>query len=157
MTRKAKPAAEARRCEAPDCDVDFVPQRSTARYHSTTCRSRAARSRKAAEDNAAEEAKTGTDAEHELVRAVRLELEKSKATTTIAGQLALQVARRIANPDTTGISTLSKELRTLVAEACGPAQAKDASPTPVAKAEPDEVEKARRRREEKAAKAAEQS
>lgn len=155
MTRKAKPAAEARRCEAPDCKVDFVPKRSTARYHSTTCRSRAARSRKAAEDNAAEEAKTGTDSEHELVRTVRLELEKSNGTMTIAGQLALQVARRIANPDTTGISTLSKELRALVAEACGPAEPKDSTPAP--KAEPDEVEKARRRREEKAAKAAEQA
>lgn len=157
MTRKVKPAAEARRCEAPDCEVDFVPQRSTARYHSTTCRSRAARSRKAAEDNAAEEAKTDTPAEHELVRTVRLELEKADGTMTIAGQLALQVARRIANPDTTGISTLSKELRALVAEACGPTEPSDPPPGPAVKAEPDEVEKARRRREEKAAKAAEQS
>ncbi|MGH3976995.1 MAG: hypothetical protein ACRDS9_27300 [Pseudonocardiaceae bacterium] len=159
MSRKPKapPAAEREsvRCEAPDCKVDFVPKRSTARYCTTTCRSRAARSRKAAEDNAAEETKTGTDAEHELVRAVRLELDKAKATMTVAGQLALQVARRIANPETSGISALSKELRELLAEACGPAQPVNSGPPP--KVEEDEVDKARRRREEKAARAAEKS
>lgn len=105
-------------CAAPDCSVEFTPKRSTAKYHSTTCRQRASRGRKAAaaEKVVAVDPDTGS-AEHGLVRAVRRELEAAGADETVAGQLALQLARRIANPEEAGLSALSKELRSLLAEA----------------------------------------
>jgi hypothetical protein len=105
-----------KRCEGPDCEVEFEPKRSTAKYHSATCRQRAARDRKAAAESVAADAEAGK-AEHTLVRAVRKELEDAEALDTVAGQLALQIARRIANPECTGVSTLSKELRALLSGA----------------------------------------
>lgn len=132
-------------CEAPDCDRCFEPKRSTARFCSATCRQRAARARKAAEAQAREEAKTDTPAEHDLVRAVRLELEKADAVMTVPGQVALQLARKMANPDESGLSALAKELRVVLAEATGAM-----TPVPAGEVEPedDEVTKARRAREE---------
>lgn len=140
--------ADLKRCEGPGCEVDFEPKRSTARFHSATCRQRAGRERKAAESAAAADsvAKTG-DAEHGLVRAVRQELLDAEALDTVAGQLALQMARRIADPEAAGISTLSKELRSLLAEAKGAAPA-GPEPDPEPVEEEDEVTKARRAREE---------
>jgi len=136
-----------KRCEALSCDVAFTPQRSTAQYCSATCRQRAARARKAAADGAKQEKKTGTNAEHSLVKAVRLDLEKADAFDTVAGQLALQIARRIADPESTGISTLSKELRALLAEAKGEQSIPEGQP-PEPEPEEDELEKARRQRAE---------
>jgi hypothetical protein len=67
---------------------------------------------------------------------------------TVAGQLALQVARRIADPDASGVSTLSKELRALLSEATAKQPAAGEAPTaPAAEAE-DEVTRARRQRDE---------
>lgn len=141
--------AELKRCEGPDCEVEFEPKRSTARFHSPTCRQRAGRARKAAEAEAAAEKDAGGDAEHGLVKAVRKELVEAEALDTVAGQLALQVARRIADPECSGVSGLSKELRALLAEAKG---ATPPDPAPEGGAEPveeeDEVTKARRQREE---------
>ena len=141
------------RCEADGCDNDFEPKRSTARFCSATCRQRAARQRKAAIANAEDESKTDTPAEHGLVKAVRLDLEKAKAIDTVPGQLALQFARRMANPDETGLSAMSKELRLLLAEARAESQTSgggddSSSASTPADAEPDEVTKARRKREE---------
>lgn len=140
-------------CAAPDCSVEFTPKRSTAKYHSPTCRQRARRASKAAEAEKVVPVDPDTgNAEHGLVRAVRKELEEASADDTVAGQLALQLARRIANPEETGITAMSKELRSLLAEAKGSTSTIDDGP-----AEPqpdDEVEKARRRREEIAAAAA---
>lgn len=144
-------------CAAPDCSVEFTPKRSTAKYHSATCRQRASRASKAAaaEQVATVDPDTG-DAEHGLVRAVRKELEEANAFDTVAGQLALQLARRIANPEETGITAMSKELRSLLAEAKGAA----AVPTDPEEPEPeedDDVTRARKAREAKAAAAAEAS
>lgn len=138
-------------CEAPGCGVEFTPQRSTGRFHSATCRQRAARARRAAAADAAFVAKTpeapgaGT-AEHSLVRAVRVDLESAGALDTVAGQLALQFARRIAVPDESSLSAMSKELRALLAEAKTVA----ASDAPQSSAVDDEVTRARRARERKA-------
>lgn len=137
------------RCEGPGCAVEFEPKRSTARYHSTTCRSRAARDRKAAEAQAKAVAAEAAGAEHTLVRAVRLELEEAEALDTVPGQLALQMARRIADPECSGISTLSKELRSLLVEA--KTQPDEPHPTPdetETAEEEDEVTRARRQREQ---------
>lgn len=137
-------------CEAPDCTVEFEPQRVTAKYHSGTCRQRAARARTAAEAAAkpAPPEPPAGGAEHSLVSAVRAELDKADALGTVPGQLALQIARRIADPECSGVSTLSKELRALLAEATGakpdPGGDSPAPPEP----EEDEVTKARRQRDE---------
>lgn len=152
MTKKSEPVS--RECAAPDCSETFTPKRSTAKYHSATCRQRASRASKAAvaEQVVPVDPDTG-NAEHGLVRAVRLELEGANAHDTVAGQLALQLARRIANPDEAGLSALSKELRSLLAEAKGAAAPAAGGDLP-AVVESDEVEAARRRREEKAMAAA---
>lgn len=144
-----------RECAAPDCSERFTPKRSTAKYHSATCRQRASRGRKAAkaEQVVPVDPDTG-DAEHGLVRAVRKELEEASADDTVAGQLALQLARRIANPEETGITAMSKELRSLLAEAKGAAAPSIGDDAPAETQPDDEVEKARRRREEIAAAAA---
>lgn len=141
-----------RECAAPDCT-----ERSTEKYHSATCRKRADRSEKAAaaEQVVPVDPDTG-DAEHGLVRAVRMELEQADALYTVAGQLALQLARRIANPEEAGLSALSKELRSLLAEAKGAASAA-ANPEPEDEPEDDEVTRVRKLREAKAAAAAEAS
>lgn len=151
MPRRRASTPDAARlvtCQGPDCDVEFEPVRSTAKYHAATCRQRAARARKAAaaEHDVPADPETG-DAEHGLVRAVRKELELAEAIDTVAGQLALQLARRIANPEEPGLSTLSKELRSLLAEAKGTVAGPPAPADP-AEPEDDEVTKARRRREE---------
>lgn len=157
MAGRSEPAA-SRECAAADCTVEFTPKRSTAKYHSATCRQRASRSKKAAEAEQVVTVDPDTgDAEHGLVRAVRRELEGANAFDTVAGQLALQLARRIANPEEAGLSALSKELRSLLAEAKGAAVV----PTdPAAEPEPevdDEVTRVRKAREAKAAAAMEAS
>lgn len=142
-------------CAAPDCSVEFTPKRSTAKYHSDTCRQRAARARKAAkaEQVVPVDPDTG-DAEHGLVRAVRKELEAANAFDTVAGQLALQLARRIANPEEAGLSALSKELRSLLAEAKGAAAVPTDPAAEPESEEDDDVTRARKAREAKAAAAA---
>ena len=151
---RSKPVEKARvTCEAPDCDNEFVPQRSTARYCSATCRQRAGRARKAAASEKVVLADPDTgDAEHGLVRAVRTELEAADALSTVDGQIALQLARKLADPDHVS-SGLAKELRATIAAAKG-ATGPD-EPTPPASVETeDEVTKARKAREAKAAAAA---
>jgi hypothetical protein len=141
-----------RRCEAPDCEVVFEPKRPAGKYHSATCRQRAARARKAAESNVKDEAKTDTPAEHGLVRAVRTELETADRLNTVAGQLALQLARRAANPDESSLMALSKEIRAVMADALAGAPPKpggsDADGDSNATEQEDEVDAARRKREE---------
>lgn len=145
-------------CQGPDCATKFEGRAGT-KFCSATCRSRARRAREAAAANAEDESKSGSPAEHGLVKAVRLELEKAKAIDTVPGQLALQFARRMANPEESGLSAMSKELRLLLAEAkaetaagAGADDGSGAPPEP--EPEDDEVKKARRKREEIAAAAA---
>ncbi|HEY9353539.1 MAG TPA: hypothetical protein VIP28_09825 [Nocardioides sp.] len=154
MAKKSEPAA-SRECAAPDCTEQFVPKRSTAKYHSATCRQRASRANKAAEAEqvVAVDPDTG-NAEHGLVRAVRTELEAAGAVGTVAGQLALQLARRIANPEEAGLSALSKELRSLLAEAKGAAAVPADPAVEPEPEEDDEVTRVRKLREAKAAAAA---
>lgn len=140
----------SRVCAAPDCGVEFTPQRSTARYHSGTCQRRAARARKAAEvaaeiDRRAEtEENAGTaDAEHGLVKATRLELEKASVLDTVDGQIALQLARKLTDPNLAGFAGMAKELRAILRDAVG---APVPSPDPVEPAEPDDDEVTRARK-----------
>lgn len=139
--------------ECGHCGTEFEAKTKRARYCSTTCRSRAARDRKAKAAEVEAEKDAGSEKEHSLVKAVRRDLARAEAVDTVAGQLALQVARRIANPEESSISALSKELRSLLAEAksATPAAQPEAAAGPV---EEDDVTRARRRREEIAAQAA---
>jgi hypothetical protein len=136
-------------CARPGCGEVFVPQRSTARYHSATCRQRAARARKAAEHNAAENAKTGTRDEHDLVKAVRLELTQLDKLDTVNGQLVLQLARRAANPDESSLVALSKEIDARMTAARGAVPAAGSKPAPAE--DDDDVTKARAARDRKRA------
>lgn len=145
-----------KRCEGPDCENEFEPKRSTARFCSSTCRTRARRAAKAATESVDADTAAGK-AEHTLVTSVRKRLGKLKAADTVEGQLALQLARRIADPDTSGVSALSKELLALIKAAKEEAEAEQAEaapPTPAPEPPPDDLDVARRRREEKAAAAA---
>lgn len=121
------------------CGERFEAARSSARWCSNKCRHRGARSTET------DEPTEPTD--QSLVTAVRRELETNDAVDTFAGRLALQLAKRLSSPDESGISSLSKELRTVMAAAL------EGRTPPAAEAE-DEVDQARRRRDDKARAAA---
>ena len=55
-----------------------------------------------------------------LVAAVTRDLERAKRVDTFDGQLALQLARKMAHHDATGIASLSKELRIAMQLALAP-------------------------------------
>lgn len=141
------------------CGQNFTAARSTARWCTATCKKRAQRAAKAAGAVAeleaaaaaaqADQLEDGSPAEHRLVRAARLELEVAGVLHTVNGQLALQLARQMANPEGTGLSALSKEFRAVMAAAL------EKRPTPEDPTEPeapvqadDELDEIRRRREE---------
>ncbi len=154
MAASASPTKIA--CAAPECANKFTPKRSTARYCGTTCRQRAARARKAvaAAEAADSQAKTA-DAEHGLVRATRKQLEEADALDTVDGQIALQLARKLADPDHVS-SGLAKELRATLAAATGAKTLADSGGDgpPAPAPEDDEVTRARESRERKAREAA---
>lgn len=134
-------------CEGPDCGVEFEPKRSTARYHSATCRQRAGRARKAAAESVEADAAQGKD-EHPLVRSVRAELVTAGRLDSFNGQLALQLARRLANPEESAVTTLSKELRAVMAAATAD-RPEDPEPTPDAGQPADADDEIRRKRDAK--------
>jgi hypothetical protein len=128
------------------CGEGFEARHRNARWCSDRCRKASARkAEKAVQPGHIEdldESPTG------LVAAVTSELEAAKVIHTFAGQLAVSLAKRLASPDETGASSLSKELRTVMAAAL-------AGVTPPAATEDDdEVAKARVAREHKAREAA---
>src|SRR5689334_6727905 len=124
------------------CGDTFEAQRRSARWCSNRCRQSGQQASRA-EEPAEQREPSG------LVASVRRELEHAEAVDTFAGQLALQLAKRLSTPEESGISSLSKELRTVMAAAL------EGRTPPTAEAEPeDEVEKARRRRDEKSRAAA---
>jgi len=142
-----------RECAAAECSARFTPVRSTATYCSVTCRKRAARARKAADAAAkADAVEAAGDAEHDLIRAIRGELARAGRLDTFKGQLALQLARRMVNPEESSPASLAKELQNVMtaALASSPSSEPDTAPA----AEDDEVTKARMAREAKAAAAA---
>ena len=135
-------------CEG--CGTGFEAARRDQRYCTGTCRARAARQRRAAGENALEKGKTGTSAEHDLVRAVRIELEKADALMSVQGQIALQLARRLVTPDASGLAAMADKLTAAVAAATGTKlESDDAGSAP-----DDDVKRARDARERKAREAA---
>lgn len=121
------------------CGETFAARSRKAKWCSDRCR----KAKPSSPSDVAE-----PDADPGLVDSVRRELEEHEAVDTFAGQLALQLAKRLSSPEESGISSLSKELRTVMAAALE-------GRTPPAAEEPeDEVDQARRRRDEKARAAA---
>ena len=128
------------------CGEGFEARHRNARWCSDRCRKAASRrSEKAAEPGPSLVVDSPSDG---LVAAVTSELEAAKVAHTFAGQLAISLAKRLAHPDESGASSLSKELRTVMASALA-----GVTP-PAAEEEKDEVTKAREARERKARQAA---
>lgn len=98
-------------CEG--CGVEFDAGSSRAKWCSAACKKR--RQRKPGEVPAPRE----SSGETRLVASVRAELEKADALDTFSGQLAIQLARKVSAADATGVASLSKELRLVMAEALG--------------------------------------
>lgn len=176
MPSTPKPAAKLT-CAGPGCRKRFTPQRSTAKFCSPSCSQRARRgTKKPAQKPAAAKPAPAVEAEkakaegapkrqpspkrstasadaHELVMALRKELEDARALDTFEGQLALELARRLVTPGE-GASSLADKVRAARAaalEQAKPPTGGDDTPPP---AEDDEVTKARRAKEAKAAAAA---
>jgi hypothetical protein len=124
------------------CGATFEASRSDAKWCKDRCR-------KAAKRDEVPSVHDSPGDRHELVLSTQRALAAAGALDTFSGQLALQLARRIVNPDESGVSSLSKELRTVMAAAL----AHEAPPSANDELE-DEVEKARRARDAKARKAA---
>jgi hypothetical protein len=96
-----------RSCEG--CGCQFVPKAAHQRFHDNNCRLRAHRRGpgKAAEPTSVS-----------LVMATELELGTVGATDSVMGQQALELARSLVSPFTTGAAkaSLSKEFRSVMAE-----------------------------------------
>lgn len=158
MTARKTPVEAAPiECAWRDCSVTFTPRHPTAQYHSATCRQRAARDRKAAAAEAKAEEKAGTDAEHNLVTVTRRELDQAGVLDTVDGQIALVLARRAAEANASGVSTLMRELRTSISEAKASKPAPTPTPDQTPAEEPTKLDEARRRREQKARQAADRT
>jgi hypothetical protein len=137
-----------KRCEGPECTVEFEPKRSTARFCGPTCRQRASRARAAAAESVEADVEQGKN-DHPLVKAVRDELASADAENTFSGQLALQLARKLTNPEEKAATALSKELRTVMAAALAGRTPEPGGDDDGDEAEPeDEVTRARRARDE---------
>ena len=128
------------------CGETFEARHRNARWCSDRCRKAASRR---AEVRAERPSEPQKGAPSGLVAAVTAELDRARVAHTFAGQLAVSLAKRLSDPDETGASSLSKELRTVMAaalEGVTPPSAKDE--------DDDEVAKARAARERKASQAA---
>jgi len=107
-------------CE--ECGERFEAKRSTAKYCSTRCRTRATRRRAEGRPApAAEPRQVPAPAEDVplLVAATIDELAKAERLSTALGQTAVKLAERIGSRSETGsaVASLSKELRATMAEA----------------------------------------
>lgn len=97
------------------CGNGFAAKRSTAKYCSTTCRSRGHRAQGGATVTTLPTPPQPTG----LVAVTQRALEAADRLDTVLGQQALELAARIVSPFSTGssVATLSRELRTVMAEA----------------------------------------
>lgn len=116
-------------CE--DCGLSFDAGNNAARFCSDACRKRTARRVDA--NNTADGGRYG-----ELVLQVTEELSALGALDTTSGRLAVELARRLSAPGTTGVAGLSREFRQVLAEAKA-----SAPPAPPAEGEQPEAEPAK--------------
>jgi hypothetical protein len=109
------------------CGNEFKARRATARFCSSSCRSKARRRTEPA----------GPDPDSALVDAVRRELDEAGCLDTVDGQIALQLARKMSTQTGKDLVGLVAELRNVLVRARSSAGG------------PDEVQRARHLREEK--------
>jgi hypothetical protein len=95
--------------ECHSCGSGFRAQRRTARYCSSTCRSRARRARTS----------TPMDWDSDIVHTTRGILADAGALNTFEGLLALELAARVGAEKGRGLARLSRELRATLSEALG--------------------------------------
>ncbi|GAC1386312.1 MAG: hypothetical protein NVSMB4_13570 [Acidimicrobiales bacterium] len=101
------------------CGGSFEASKGNARFCGATCRKRGERAKNLALTlPPAPEGAQGVS-EPDLVAAVRRELSEADRLTTVAGQVALELAVRVANRREMGsaVASLSKQLREAMAEA----------------------------------------
>jgi predicted nucleic acid-binding Zn-ribbon protein len=135
------------------CGEKFEARSARAKWCSERCRKTAQRHPEQVPAPTTEPEKGGADPSrydgHPLVVAARRELEQAGVLDTFEGQLALALARRVVNPDESGVSALANQLRQAMTAALGtvPPQPGDDEPDgdeddPVARAE-DELARKR--------------
>ncbi|AHG24322.1 hypothetical protein PBI_MICHELLEMYBELL_1 [Mycobacterium phage MichelleMyBell] len=129
------------RRECAVCGQPFEAQRPQAKYCGETCRKRAQRggiAKQKQQQTAPAPAASAAPSGGGLIETVQAALEQADRLNTIAGQHALELARRIvyAPGMNTGVAALSKQLQAVLAEAL-------AGTAPVA-ADPVDELKARR-------------
>ncbi|TKV61859.1 hypothetical protein FDO65_10055 [Nakamurella flava] len=115
--------------ECEQCGTQFEARKSTAKYCSGNCRTRASRNRTATGINSAGQPAAAQPkasggvvlvAGEGLVAQVQRELQDAGRLDTVLGQQALVLAQRmrVVSPDTgSSLSAISKELRTVMAQA----------------------------------------
>lgn len=130
------------------CGVSFKARRSDAKWCSDRCR-------KAMKRNPPDDPPDDPVPGGSLVASVVAELQRVGALDSFAGQLAITLASRLAQPNETGASSLSKELRIVMAAALEaatpPAGDQDMAD------DNDDLEKVRQSRESKARQAADRA
>ena len=104
------------------CGRSVASQRAGALYCGDTCKKRGQRAQKAAErqDTAPERGETPeSGSEATLVASVRAALAEADREASFAGQIALELAARVANGKELGssVASLAKQLRETMAEA----------------------------------------
>jgi hypothetical protein len=129
------------------CGEDFQAGSPQAKWCSAGCKKRAQRNPQPEVESPPPEA---APVDSGLVDSVHNELAEAGVADTFAGQLALQLARKMSAVDATGVAALSKELRLVMIEALADGKPSEPAPEEV----DDEVALARKAREAKAAAAA---
>lgn len=122
MAERAEQAGRTYAVECYGCHEAFEAKSPRAKWCSARCKKRAQR-RPAPAEAQTQTAEVSADqpapADSSLVRSVRHDLEEAGVLDTFSGQLALQLASKMSALDATGVAGLSKELRSVMAEALG--------------------------------------
>ena len=123
------------------CGESFEAKRRDAKWCSERCRKAASRR----PGGPPAPPPVVSDGDSGLVAAVIRDLTASGRLDTIAGRLAVELARQVSAVDATGVAGLSRELRVVIAEALA-----DVATVPAGVPVADEVDEVRSRREAKA-------
>lgn len=128
------------------CGDPFTAKSSRAKWCKPGCKKRVQRNPPAPGLPDEEPDSSWADA-HPFVAATRRDLEASNALDTFNGQLAIVLAKRLVNPEESGVSALANQVRIALAAALG-----EAAPPNGGGEEPaeddDEVTRARKARDE---------
>ena len=114
------------------CLIEFEASRQTAKFCSDRCRQVGHRGSKG----------SGSP---DLESITRADLATAGVADSVLGQVALEVARQLVKPGTTGISSLSKEFRLVVAEALAGSESVKTE-QPVGEDQMDQIKERRERK-----------